>query len=261
MIKTTPTTLAGLLAAAILPLSADGALIGQWAFDEGAGTTAGDSSPGGANPGTITNATWGSDATRSSYLSFNGTSSVVDPTLTLPVMTTTNDFTWAFWVNNQLQATDTTQRNSIIVGNRAQAGGGDFSPRQFVKFTPTKFEWHAEANGNDNQEYADLAVGEWHHIAVVKTGTSVQLYRDGVASGAAGTLNESLLNAAALPFFIGGQPGQNGNEFFNGYIDDVRIYDNALTAQEVGALVPEPGSLALLGLGGLLIARRRRASV
>lgn len=44
---------------------------------------------------------------------------------------------------------------------------------------------------------------------------------------------------------------------FNGLIDDIRISDVALDPTQF-TYVPEPTSLALLGLGGLLVARRRR---
>jgi len=44
---------------------------------------------------------------------------------------------------------------------------------------------------------------------------------------------------------------------FYGAIDDVRIYDNALSPAEVMALVPEPATVLLLGAGLCLIRRRR----
>jgi hypothetical protein len=253
-----PHKLRGFLAAAsaITVLgSANAALIGHWAFDEGTGATAADSS-GNGNDGAIVGGTWGSDATRASYIIMDGVSgSVVDPNVTLPAMSSTNNFTWAFWANNQNAA-----GNSILIGNRYNGSGTDYAPRQFVKFTPTKFEWHQNGNGNDNQDYDDLITGEWHHHAVVKTGTSVQYYRDGVATGPVGTLNEDLASADAMRFFIGGNTGTaSAGEVFTGYIDDVRIYDEALSAGAVGALaIPEPSSLLLGVLSlGMLIRRKR----
>lgn len=215
-----------------LPLSAKAGLVGHWAFDEGSGTTAFDSS-GNGNDGVITAGVWGSDADRSSYLIFDGSTSVVDPSLTLPVMTTTNDFSWAVWMSSLDEST--AQTDSIIIGNRKDAAGNDTVPRQFIKLTPTKFEWHQNDNGNDNVDVDDLVIDGWHHVAVVKSGTSLEYYFDGV-SVATHTLTE-VIGTVANQFYIGGQPN-NGSirEHFNGYIDEVRIYDNALTAAEVEAL-------------------------
>lgn len=236
---------------------ANGALVAHWAFDEGTGASTADLSGNGKTGVFIGGTTWGSDAIRASYGVFNGTDSAVNPGLVLPAFSGTNDFTWAFWANSQAVA-DASQQNAVIVGNRySGADNVEFSPRQFIKFTPTQFEWHQNANGNDNLNVDDLAVGEWHHHAIVKTGTLLEYYRDGSLMTSR-SLNEPI-GSAAHPFFIGGAPGSGSvNEFFNGYIDDVRLFDNALSAQEVSGLVPEP-SVALLGVCGLatMLVRRR----
>jgi hypothetical protein len=46
------------------------------------------------------------------------------------------------------------------------------------------------------------------------------------------------------------------NYSFDGGMDDVRVYSHALTAAEI-ALIPEPATMAILGLGALLIRRKR----
>ncbi len=56
--------------------------------------------------------------------------------------------------------------------------------------------------------------------------------------------------------------GLFGNDrYWVGGIDDIRIYDHLLTDEELATLagvVPEPASLALIGLGGMLVLRRTR---
>ena len=209
-------------------------LVGHRAFDEGTGTTATDSS-GQGNDGTITNCEWGADDTRDNFLIFNGVDSIVDPAFIQPVMTLDNDFTWALWVNSQ-QPIGPTQQNAILVGNRNDPLGADYVPRQFVKITTTKFEWHQNANGNDNIDVADLEVDVWRHIAVVKDGANLEYFIDGVSVGTK-ELTETI-GTAENPFFIGGQANNSSvNEYFNGYIDDVRIYDEALTEEEILALI------------------------
>lgn len=220
-------------------------LVGHWPFDEGSGDTTADMSTAG-NTGTIKNAdtgglgdggsAWFTDPVRGSVLSFSGgaESASVYAGDIIPQMTLTNDFTWAFWAN-QDQANG--QPNNVVLGNRRDATGADFTPRQFIKFTPTKFEWHMNGNGDDNLDYPDLSgsAGIWNHHAVVKTGDSLVYYQNGFEV-TSGTFTQPL--DFAQPFYMGGD-GSSDGENWHGLLDEVRIYDNALTAAEILALAPD----------------------
>jgi hypothetical protein len=241
------------LAAITISLGLSGAAfsqtpLGHWDFDDSVdGTVALDSS-GNDFTGTIENAVYGTDEFRSSFLIFNGTSARVTPIdpntsefLKLPVMSETNDFTWALWVNNQIEDSINvgSQRNAIIAGNRKDGMGADFSPpgvRNFIKFTPQTFELRQPET--DNTPYEIIPFDTWTHIAAVKTGASMQIYVNGEAAGPANDLTGAFdPTVPAMPFFIGGEPGQGAGEHFNGFIDDVRIYDSALTVEELNAII------------------------
>ena len=88
-----------------------------------------------------------------------------------------------------------------------------------------------------------IAVGDnaWHHVAFTYNGTSlasgVNIYVDGNLSN--GTVNYDALDSASIlnsqPLNIGSYGNGAGN-FFNGTIDEARVYNRALSAIEVQAL-------------------------
>ena len=240
-----------------------GALLGHWPLDEGSGTTTADVT-GNHSPAAISGASWVNDPERGAVLGFDGTDDVVEAgDSVIPQMTTSNDFTWTLWVNSGRNAGDDPQKNAVILGNRYAPSGteSDWTPREFIKFTPGDFEFHRDGAGDD-LDYADLTVGEWHHHAVSKDGNVLTYYRDGVESGTH-TITAGLDHAQPLYFGGDAHAGNNENEFFDGRLDDIRIFDHALSQAEVRAVIPEPSVLAVLftslGLLSLSARRSRRA--
>lgn len=117
---------------------------------------------------------------------------------------------------------------------------------------------------------AELDEPGWHHIvATVEGGVRTDMYVDGalVASDTSGYNLQNRNN----PMQIGGNPDAGGRGW-DGNIDDVAVWDRVLTPAEISSIynggagasiaslttVPEPSSLALLGLGGLALAFRKR---
>ena len=79
---------------------------------------------------------------------------------------------------------------------------------------------------------SDLKDGQWHLVAVTYDGSSIRLYADGKEIGKA-AVKGPLDRAGSSPAYIGSSGGSS--EFFAGGIDDVRIYDRALSAAEIKA--------------------------
>jgi hypothetical protein len=215
-------------------------LTGWWPFQETTGTVAVNSAPGGTN-GTLTgaDATFFADANRGRVIRLNisagnaNTATSFVNAGTLPAMTMANDFTWSFW-----SKTTSPTGTSVIVGNRYKPGGGDWAPREFIKFTNASFEWHRNAAGEDIN-YDDMAgttaaPGPWIHHVVVKKGAGLTYYRNG-AIAATSSITAAPINPQ--PFFFGGD-GSTGSvqEPWSGYLDDVATWTKALPAQAVTGL-------------------------
>jgi len=136
-----------------------------------------------------------------------------------------------------------------------------------------------------------LPIQQWLHVAVVADAAGLQhrLYMNGIQVSSV-AFNGTLAKGTATGLGIGVKPNNDGSApspianaagFWSGAIDDVAIFDQALTADQialiynaglagtpVGALgVPEPGTwalslLAAMALGGrcLMLRRKRRSA-
>jgi hypothetical protein len=121
-------------------------LTGYWPLDSIAAGTTANLAPGGAAATVTGSPTIVNDATRGNVIQFTGTGQRVSAgSAIIPQMTLTNDFTWAFWANSAQAA-----NNNIIIGNRyATTAATDWNPREFIKFTTSKFEFHRSAVADD----------------------------------------------------------------------------------------------------------------
>jgi hypothetical protein len=79
-----------------------------------------------------------------------------------------------------------------------------------------------------------IADTNWYHVVVTRSGTTVTFYIDGASSGTA-TLNGAL-STSNNPVIIGADYAGAAAAFFNGLIDDVRIYNRTLSSTEVKQL-------------------------
>lgn len=110
---------------------------------------------------------------------------------------------------------------------------GDNATTQFLRFATE------DATGGailSMGAAAKLSDGQWHQIAAVRNGTNTSVYVDGVKMGNLNAANLKVVSNAQN-FKIGMQEGATANSnFFNGQLDDLLIYNKALTEAEIVAL-------------------------
>ncbi|MHC4630127.1 MAG: LamG-like jellyroll fold domain-containing protein, partial [Planctomycetota bacterium] len=140
-----------------------------------------------------------------------------------------NAVTVTAWINT------TAIETGAIVGWGANADGQRFGFR--VNDSRIRME-HAGGNVQGDTSVND---GGWHHVAVTVQASAtisypdVILYIDGIDDTRASTDPDAFNLTADQDVRIGSRPSNN-DRFFMGLIDDVRIYDRALTPEEIAWL-------------------------
>ncbi len=110
---------------------------------------------------------------------------------------------------------------------------------------------------NDYRGTTTLADNQWKHVAVTFDGTNTKLYVDGVLDGTNPKVYNTVLNAEGLR--IGFMISNDGwHSYFNGAIDDVYIYNRALTQNEITALanVVSPTVVSITAVSGVTAPAR-----
>ena len=180
----------------------------------------------------------------------------------------------AFWIQSSLG----TQDSGVVAWGDSGANGTKWHVRlnNSAANGPVG-AIRTEIQGSYEIDPPNIADGAWHHVASVYSagGTfglgNVQHYIDGqlVSDGqintgvdtvTVNTILSPTISGNASPVILGGRRQGVNTTSFTGLLDEIRIYDHALSQAEVSALVstiPEPSSLLLVALGGLLVGYRR----
>ena len=210
--------------------SVEGGLVGWWTFDEGSGVTAGDSSPS-RIAGTLRNDPVWTSGKRRGALSFDGRDDFVE----LPKDARhyfQGPFSVAAWVN--VAVLPKSEFGMYVVSDYAT----DASHSSFaIRVLPTgaaQFFWQSEKEIPPHAtSTGHLVPGTWTHLAGVWDGSMRTIYINGVPDGTNGEPQSRPDNRGNVSI---GRPGAFNGLYFNGRIDDVRIYNRALSTAEVRSL-------------------------
>jgi hypothetical protein len=164
---------------------------------------------------------------------FNGTAYIALPQ---NVTEGINKFTIAVWIKTGASTTCTNLWQCPTITGTSTAGGGtnDFG----IAVKNGNISMWTGLNGSSDQQLvssAQINDSLWHFIVAANNGTIIRLYSDGINVGNLDSDGSALV---AHRFDIGAIYYEDNTDsyFFNGSIDEVRIYNYSLSPEQISAL-------------------------
>ncbi|MCP6719930.1 MAG: prepilin-type N-terminal cleavage/methylation domain-containing protein [Patescibacteria group bacterium] len=188
-------------------------VVGYWHFDEATSTKSYDSS-GFGNTGTLTNGpTWqtSSNCKAGECLSFDGVNDYIQLGASQPYADAVTVSAWVFH-------NSTSDWDDIVVGGCGNVLFG---------FSNNNLAFGGQCNDPFNPiTYTTNINGAWHYVVGTYDSSIAVLYVDGSAVA-------SSTKSGSFSVFTPRIGGEGATENFNGRIDEVRIYNRALSAEEI----------------------------
>ncbi|HVZ75731.1 MAG TPA: LamG domain-containing protein [Candidatus Paceibacterota bacterium] len=210
--------------AAIITPANNFGLLSYWKFDEGSGATARDYSGNGYNLDLYNSPTWTPGKIGSS-LSFNSSSiQVASRGFTSAYNFGTGDFSVSFWIKPS--SPWGTGATIGLIGQKSSD-----SDNGWQIYQDSGHPGHLDVRLTQQHNFlttATIPTGVWTLATFVRTGGTIYWYVNGVLDSSS-TDTANIIGAA--PFYIG--YAQTWGAYYNGSLDDIRIYNRALSAGEV----------------------------
>jgi len=213
-------------------------LILHWRFDEGSGDVVNDSS-GNGHIGTIEGATWAIED-KGPCLAFGGDGDRVVDESGADYLNGMEALTVCMWIKSNrigtdagfLQGEDPDGGDNVFT-MRYDASGASFSGSSLAKMAVT-----SDQGGEQQLESSsNIQVTEWQHVCMTwSSGDLIRFYINGEEDEPSGRNgpNNAGVQSGVVKLIIG-QGAKDSGGGWDGFIDDVRIYNTALTQVEIQA--------------------------
>jgi hypothetical protein len=220
------------------PLPFDEGLVGYWSFNEGTGSIAHDTS-GNGNDGTINGATWTTGVSENA-LSFDGVNDYM-AVPNSPSLKITGSMTISAWVKTN----SFSEQVITIKGSGWEYGVSWYTTIGITQSQDGKFRMVRYYNSGSNQYYriatsnCIITDGQWHHIVGVDDGVNLRVFVDATETGSISVGGLTPYTSENNPL-VTGRDGQRSVCYLNGLYDELRIYNRALSAEEIEDLYKLP---------------------
>ncbi len=236
-------------------------MIAHWEFNEGAGGIAYDSA--GSYTGTLQSATWTTDRQGQAGKALQcGVNQWLDVPDTLkPALLTVACWIFVDSFGASLGPIVSAEKG-LGADGFAFRFGYDVNQHLMLETIAPSPIYGAFPTSRTAVSADALATGQWVHVAGTYDGQTVSVFVDGALAGTNtfGAM-QALSTDGSIPVGVGHLQGW-GVQWFQGRMDDLQIYDNALTSGEIASLIPEPSTAGLCGASMLILCwlRRRQAT-
>ncbi|MHC4212365.1 MAG: LamG domain-containing protein [Planctomycetota bacterium] len=205
-------------------------LVGWWKFDEGAGTVAYDSAA--SNDGTLMNGPTWAPGFLGGALHFDGNNDYVDCGSPFASVASSDNKTIMAWVSSDIPAWIQDVPRPVITMYRKATYEGFGIFATWGNGQPAKWFGRYSAGSYNKLLNSGVLVAEdeWLHIALAQNGSEVSLYVDSVLKS---TANDGTGAGLTNPPNVTIGANLVRQYYFDGTIDDVRIYNRALSGEEV----------------------------
>jgi hypothetical protein len=211
--------------------TASAELVGQWKLDEGGGTIAVDAS-GNDNNGTLEDEPTVVDGQFGQALAFESSRVAIPASDTLTADLFQESFTLTAWINPERTGNTWQQVFRAITASAT-------NDTLFLN-NDGRLSWRGTVNGawagGMCETAADVVpAGQWTHVAVTGDQTNFRIYVNGELS------QESAFqttDGANTTYYIGGTAG---GESYSGMVDDLRVYNHALSEDDIRSSMENQG--------------------
>jgi hypothetical protein len=206
-----------------------GGLVAYWPLDEGTGATAADLT-GNGHTGTVDGAAW-TNGQAGGALSFDGVNDRMT-TLESSLLRLPGDMAVSFWMKRTGQASDWVRlvgKSGTCVRNYGvwvEPGTGRLLFQEYDCNTGALLNLFS---------ITQTALNTWYHVAAVIEGATAYIYVNGIWDYRVPRLVPASVTSDPVTLGDAGYPA-----YFPGVLDEVRIYNRALTAWEVASLAGLP---------------------
>jgi hypothetical protein len=201
-------------------------LVGWWGFNGNAQDGSGNGNHGTVNGATLTTDRFGN---QNGAYSFDGVDDYINVSDHPDLRLTNTDFTIAIWCKihqyglpNRIYISKTDgpgNTSKWILWNIAVINGGP------------SVGFHSNGSqGSFLLSYGSPQISEWHQVVVRKTGSILEIFNDAVFQVYSNTFQ---MQPSLSDIRIGGDEVNGGGHWHNGKLDDIGIWNRALTQQEI----------------------------